>query len=214
MCANCIPVSTGRERRLGGSSTNSSLSMVALYCLHQTQSSKTTLFEDFQFSANIRSSCLIYGSIICDNPNEGITRRGLLKWIRQRAIPGTRPWGEFSLRTQDKRVKKKKETEAQSRFYPLPLPLRFCPHARTDEGVGWRVRARWPLKRRLSWVTLQTKGYDIFPRIPSKSLATATQCKYFFVVHWVALVQRHPNGRSFSSQNINILVAVLLTVAI
>lgn len=28
--------------------------------------------------------------------------------------------------------------------------------------------------------TLQTKGYEIFPRIPSQFLAMATKCKYFF----------------------------------
>lgn len=58
-----------------------------------------------------------------------------------------------------------------------PTLVAQCPDPCTDKAAGWSLRAKYPLKQMFSKGTLQTKGYEIFSRMPSKFVATATKCK-------------------------------------
>lgn len=69
---------------------------------------------------------------------------------------------------------------------PLALPLHLarplcsahshlgvrCHNSWRDTGVGRSLRAKQ---------TLKTKAYMIFPRMPCKSMATVSKCKYFSI---------------------------------
>lgn len=49
----------------------------------------------------------------------------------------------------------------------------------TDKGVGGSVWAKHSLKYSFSRGTLQTKGSEMFSRMPSESMTAVTKCKYF-----------------------------------
>lgn len=84
-------------------------------------------------------------------------------------------------------------SEARSHFIPylyhLALALYFAhlhlgigsPDCYRGKGVGWNVRAKWPLEQIFYRVTLWTEGYETFSRMSCESMAMVTKCKGFSI---------------------------------